>query len=158
MLEEVIDMILKIIGEKQLQFEKKDKSKKWFKVTEEVLSYVKANCKVGDSLNAEFSADFSRITKLSKQDGQYQKGGKGGYNKNYSGGYNGGVACSDERSVYNAVATMVAGMKPATVVLAKEAVKALFDQGMELIKTKAVEAEKPKEETKVKDGDEEPKE
>jgi len=154
------------VGEKQIYCEKQDGTKKWFKATATALSEAKA-FKEGDSIKAEFNKETYIMEHVTKN----QPGGSGGgkYGGKSYGGNNAAYACSDERSVYNAVATIVAGMKIASVEDAKKAVSALFAQGMELIKVKpAVKTEEKKEkspdqepgveETKVADGNEEPEE
>jgi hypothetical protein len=154
-------MILVKVGEKQLYFQKQDGTKKWFKTTPAVIAYVGKTFKVGASLKAEFNKETYIIEKVTGNKKETYKG------KSYSGGNNSAYACSDERSVYNAVATMVAGMK-LDLKGAKEAVKELFAQGMELIKVKTdttksepikennSDQEPGTEETNVPDGQEEP--
>ena len=159
-------MILLKVGQKQLYFQKQDGTKKWFKATPEAIAYVGKTFKNGDSLKAEFNKETFIIEKVTGQQKEGYKGGGAG--KSYNGGGSSNYTCSDERSVYAAVATMVAGMK-LDLKGAKEAVIVLFAQGMELIKSKEAPAAKPElakakdpeeepgvETTKVKDGEEEP--
>ncbi len=152
------------VGEKQLYCEKQDGTKKWFKATSTALSEAKGFA-VGDSIKAEFNKETYIMEHVTKN----QPGGSGGgkyQGKSYGG--NNTYACSDERSVYAAVATIVSGMK-LDLKGAKEAVKELFTQGMELIKVKPVVKQEEKkakaldqepgvEENTVTDGNEEPNE
>lgn len=135
-------MILKAIGKTKLQCEKKNGEEKWFKASEAVIKYAKKNFKLGDSIKAEFNTETYIIEKITKMGGE--KVGKNIGSESNVGGY----TCSDERSVYSAVATMVAGMKLTSVDDVKEAVSELFAQGMELISGKKVtkETSEPEEE------------
>jgi hypothetical protein len=125
-------MILKKIGKFNLFCEKKDGTVKKFKATPEVIAYATKALKVGDSVKCEFNTTTYIIEKVIKYNQETSKGKYSGYKSGYS-------APSDERSVYATVGTMIAGMKLTNVKDVKEAVKELFAQGMELVKTKVEE-------------------
>ncbi len=155
------------VGEKQIYCEKQDGTKKWFKATSTALSEAKA-FKEGDSIKIEFNKE----TYIGEHVTKNQPGGSGGKYGGKSYSNNASYVCSDERSVYSAVTSMLADIKLADVKdieTTKKAIKELFVQGMELIKVKAVaKTEEKKEkapdqepgitETIVKDELEEPEE
>ncbi len=157
------------VGEKQIWCEKQDGTKKWFKATSTALEEAHKFA-VGDSIKIEFNKE----TYIGEHVTKNQPGGQGGGSKYGGKSYsnNASYVCSDERSVYSAVTSMLADIKLADVKdieTTKKAIKELFVQGMELIKVKAVaKTEEKKEkapdqepgitETIVKDELEEPEE